>query len=142
MMPANLEAPTLLVRHADLPRWNEDSAYKARCPVCKDGPLLIARHPVTLNLLRTDRCLACGQSVQYIDKAINGEPLAPFDTASNYALASYVCGILMGLASAMRGSERQIHAAELDHVAALIGDHFKLDHPAVLELIKRMRAGD
>lgn len=71
---AGLEPPIPKVRHADLPKWS-DSAYKVCCPFCKDGLLMVNRNPETMELLRVDVCVSCGQAVEYLDEEINGEKL-------------------------------------------------------------------
>lgn len=73
--PVNCDAPPLSVLHADLVVWSEESDYKSCCPSCKDGLLLVHRDPKTLRLLRRDRCISCGQVVDYLDQQIAGEPL-------------------------------------------------------------------
>jgi uncharacterized protein (DUF983 family) len=62
------------VSHASLERWS-DSAYKSKCPACKDGLLLIYRD-VDFKLVRLDRCVSCGQQVYYTDETVNGEPFS------------------------------------------------------------------
>ncbi len=74
--PQNIDAPIVMVDHASLTRFSEDSAYKSECPICPNGVLLIYRENGVLQ--RHDRCVSCGQQVFYLDEAINGEPLAPF----------------------------------------------------------------
>ena len=64
--PANLHAPALHVRHADLKRV-DDSPYRSQCPACKQGILLVGRDRHTLLLLQGDNCIACGQRVYYDD---------------------------------------------------------------------------
>jgi hypothetical protein len=67
----NATKDPIRVAHASLERWS-DSAYKSKCPACKDGLLLIYRD-VDFKLVRLDRCVSCGQQVYYTDDAINGE---------------------------------------------------------------------
>jgi hypothetical protein len=95
-MSHNASKEPIKVLHSALERWG-DSAYKSKCPACKDGILLIYRFKpnvipnreilawVTSNgtqpsndlykLLRHDRCVSCGQQVIYTDETINGETL-------------------------------------------------------------------
>lgn len=69
----NVEAPTIDVRWSELVLWDEEtSAYRKKCPVCKNGILLVSRHRDTLNFQRHDRCISCGQSVRYLDEEILG----------------------------------------------------------------------
>jgi hypothetical protein len=74
--PPNLHKTLIKVAHSELKRWDEDSAYKSKCPVCEDGLLLIARDPKSFLLLRYDRCVSCGQMFMYTDETINGEGFA------------------------------------------------------------------
>lgn len=76
-VPANITQPALHVLHAELPRVQEDSAYKSECPACQSGWLLLRREQGTWHLLRDDRCVSCGQAVVYQDHTINGELLYP-----------------------------------------------------------------
>jgi hypothetical protein len=73
--PENLDKPPIEVRHADLKKWDEDSAYKVICPTCDTGLLLVQRNQKTFAILRQDLCIFCGQRVHYIDESINKEPL-------------------------------------------------------------------
>jgi len=77
MKPANIDKPPVHIAHSDLTRFQDDSAYKSECPACDRGVLAVRREPGTLNLLRADNCLGCGQRVVYTDRAINGETLYP-----------------------------------------------------------------
>lgn len=65
-LPANLYNERMRVRHADLER-SGDSAYRSKCPVCKEGVLLVMRDPETLTLVRYDFCALCGQPFEYLD---------------------------------------------------------------------------
>lgn len=71
----NSQAPTLDVRHSLLVRASAESAYRSVCPACNHGLLLVRRDDRTFELLRHDRCISCGQTVRYVDDAINGERL-------------------------------------------------------------------
>lgn len=62
----NAEEPEISVRHADLTRFGE-SAYKSKCPCCKEGILLVGRDQKTLDLLEYDRCVVCAQLIRYSD---------------------------------------------------------------------------
>jgi hypothetical protein len=70
----NYDKPVLSVTHAKLERASEESAYRSRCPLCA-GQLLGLRDQVSLQLLRQDRCVRCGQPFEYIDDEIAGEKL-------------------------------------------------------------------
>ena len=73
----NVNEPVMEVRHADLERATDDSAFKSKCPKCKTGVLLIRRDQVSFRLLEYDSCIACGQQVLYLDiddlRRLNGE---------------------------------------------------------------------
>lgn len=71
--PVNLNADPIQVSHAQLERWDEDSLFKSKCPVCDNGVLLVAREGPELNLSRIDRCISCGQVVVYTGIGIGGE---------------------------------------------------------------------
>jgi chaperonin GroES len=71
---ANMLEPACTVAHASLTPWSPDSAYRARCPVCPTGILMVYRNQVTLALQRLDRCIRCGQAFTYTDETIAGEP--------------------------------------------------------------------
>lgn len=74
----NLDKPPLHVRHSELKRWcAERSHFRSECPVCPDGLLMVGRESGTLNLLRYDNCITCGQRVVYLDLDIAGELLYP-----------------------------------------------------------------
>lgn len=73
-LPPNIHAAPLVVQHSDLELWDaENSRFKAHCPACKTGLLLVARDPQSLSLIRNDRCVSCGQRVIYTDDYIGGE---------------------------------------------------------------------
>jgi hypothetical protein len=72
-VPKNANAAPIRVVHANLKRWDPDSAYRSHCPVCEQGVLLVYRDPDTLKLVRTDHCISCLQTVIYTDSGINGE---------------------------------------------------------------------
>lgn len=63
---ANRNKPRLLLKHSDLERSGE-SDYNRLCPECKRGVLTMSRDPNTFMLLSVDRCLLCGQEVEYTD---------------------------------------------------------------------------
>ena len=65
-LPPNVNAPPLHVNHADLVKVDE-SSWRRQCPVCKEGLLLVSRNPHTLKLQAIDRCILCGQLVNYDD---------------------------------------------------------------------------
>ena len=69
----NYEAPVRPVTHASLLRDGE-SPFRSQCPLCPRGLLLVARSKETFRLERLDRCIVCGQRVQYQDDEIDGEP--------------------------------------------------------------------
>ena len=66
-MIRNMNAPVIEVNFLDLQKANENSLFKSKCPVCEDGLLLIYRDQKTGELQEYDRCIACGQSVKYLD---------------------------------------------------------------------------
>ena len=63
---ANVNKPRLSVKHADL-ELSGESDYHCVCPVCIRGTLSVKRDPNTFTLLSVDRCLLCGQEVEYTD---------------------------------------------------------------------------
>lgn len=79
----NLHAPVLRVLHSNLERANPDSAFRTRCPACREGLLMVFRDPVTLALTRDDYCTRCGQRVYYCDEIIWGEPVWPVLTGED-----------------------------------------------------------
>jgi hypothetical protein len=56
----------LVVEHASLERA-DGSAYRSKCPACKDGILLVRRNQETMEILAEDNCIACGQKFVYSD---------------------------------------------------------------------------
>lgn len=63
----NLGKPIKKVKYKHLKVWDENSpAYKRVCPVCKKGALLVQRNP-DMTISKFDRCLSCGQEVEYVD---------------------------------------------------------------------------
>lgn len=64
--PPNINAPVLKVRYADLEPVRPD-AFKRECPVCTEGILAGKRDLETAKILPDDRCLLCGQRVEYTD---------------------------------------------------------------------------
>ncbi len=76
----NLNADPIRVAHASLERWSEESDFKAHCPTCKDGLLLVHRDKATLRIQREDRCISCAQRFIYTDNEIGGEALPLEDT--------------------------------------------------------------
>lgn len=50
-----------------LQRFSKDHNFKNVCPCCEDGVLLMGRDLTTGELLPTDCCIGCGQSVIYDD---------------------------------------------------------------------------
>lgn len=74
-IPENFNKPVTEVLHSELTRYDEDSAYKSKCPFCSHGILLFRRNNQTYKLQRLDNCISCGQHVKYTDNEINGETL-------------------------------------------------------------------
>ena len=70
-----IDAEPIRVEHSSLERWSEGSTFRAHCPRCKTGLLLVARHQRTLRIQREDRCISCAQRFIYTDNAIGGEAL-------------------------------------------------------------------
>jgi cytochrome c1 len=62
----NMAKPIIQVKHAELQR-SDNSVYRSECPICKNGILLVYRNPKTFVLEAFDRCVWCGQSVEYTD---------------------------------------------------------------------------
>jgi len=54
------------VKHSDLTRM-DNSQFRSICPFCREGILLVQRDPNTLQLVKEDHCLLCGQRVIYSD---------------------------------------------------------------------------
>lgn len=76
----NLNQPPLHVRHSELKRVSEDSAFRSECPVCKEGILLVMQAQdlrKRYRLSRYDACTFCGQPVTYSDRDIEGFLLYP-----------------------------------------------------------------
>lgn len=73
----NRDAATRFIRHEDLTLYSEDSPYRAVCPACTEGILLVSRDQKTLRIQREDRCTRCCQRVFYLDDRIGGEMLPP-----------------------------------------------------------------
>ncbi len=78
----NRDKDPLHVRHSELKRFSGLSPFRSECPVCKSGVLLVGREKGTLNLLRYDNCISCGQRVVYVDRDIAGETLYPLNTGT------------------------------------------------------------
>lgn len=92
----NRAQPFKWVRHGELAR-SGDSTYRSKCPVCKEGLLLIAR----LNngdLNKLDSCIRCGQRFVYEDDTINGEKV--------------VCPIPTTLEAAVEALDKILHAED------------------------------
>lgn len=70
---SNLNKPTIKIEHSKLERYDEDSAYKSKCPACNNGILLIHRDDKSFSIQRNDMCTNCGQKFYYTDQEINGE---------------------------------------------------------------------
>lgn len=67
------------VRHSDLKRYSDDSAYKSVCPECGEGILGMRRDRQKFELEHWDNCPSCGQVFIYEDieelrKKERGEP--------------------------------------------------------------------
>jgi uncharacterized protein (DUF983 family) len=65
--PINIDKTPQGVNHADLERFGDESDYRSKCPVCKEGILLVERDPVEGHLKAKDLCRTCGQRFIYID---------------------------------------------------------------------------
>ena len=65
-MPEHIDSPVLKISHSNLMPI-DDGAYKRACPVCEDGVLLVNRNPETFEIEKYDRCVVCGQLVEYLD---------------------------------------------------------------------------
>ena len=73
MTPDNILKPIISIFHASLDLFDaESSPYKATCPTCKTGILLV-RRTKNLRLSRLDNCVSCGQRFWYLDDLINDE---------------------------------------------------------------------
>jgi hypothetical protein len=68
----NMNAPAQEVRHADLPRVSDESAFRSTCPVCSLGYLFVRRDQRTMALENVDRCTWCAQMFVYTDTEIAG----------------------------------------------------------------------
>ena len=51
-----------------LPVEGAEDSYRRKCPVCKNGILLVRRDPKTLKLMDWDICVLCGQRFFYLGK--------------------------------------------------------------------------
>lgn len=72
----NLKQPLQFVRHTELKRASDESAYRSLCPVCEEGILLIRRFSLQdPRLSKFDNCSLCAQTFFYEDDEINGEKL-------------------------------------------------------------------
>lgn len=69
----NLKKPPIEVKHSELERASDESAYRSICPVCHEGVLLISRPIGVFKLRRDERCTLCGQTFWYTDDTVNGE---------------------------------------------------------------------
>ena len=65
----NINKPTIKISHKKLKRIG-NSAYRSKCPICKEGILLVQRNQKTFELLKLDRCILCGQSFEYTNLPI------------------------------------------------------------------------
>jgi hypothetical protein len=65
--PLNMDKPVIEVNHKDLERFSEDSPFKSKCPVCKEGILLLGLDLENWKFREYDRCVGCGQQVKYKD---------------------------------------------------------------------------
>jgi hypothetical protein len=72
-IPKNLDKAPIEVWHIELDRECDESAYRSKCPFCKNGIFLVARIQKTMQLSRYDRCVSCGQLIKYLDPHINHE---------------------------------------------------------------------
>ena len=66
-VPKNIYTPIMKVKHAKLKTWDTDSLFKRICPKCKIGCLPVCRDLRSGRLQRVDRCMLCGQAVEYED---------------------------------------------------------------------------
>ena len=88
----NYKNTIIRANHSQLERASEDSPYRSKCPVCKEGLLLVTRIRTAEGLFplhRFDRCTWCCQGVIYEDADIAGEvlpPLAPDFIEKVYAV--------------------------------------------------------
>jgi len=65
--PKLFDAKPIHITHSKLERADDESAYRSRCPGCKDGLLLVMRDQKTMQLQAEDRCVSCGQLFIYDD---------------------------------------------------------------------------
>ena len=64
---ANLSKPVISVFWSRLQPIDDNSIFRRECPFCQEGILPVTRDTTTLVILPTDRCLYCGQRVNYLD---------------------------------------------------------------------------
>ena len=67
---ANFSAPPIKIKHSKLTLSDQGvdgSKFRAICPKCKKGILLVRRNDTTYILEANDRCILCGQLVIYTD---------------------------------------------------------------------------
>jgi hypothetical protein len=88
--------PFKWVQHGKLTRSGE-SPYRSKCPVCKEGLLLIARLD-NGDLNKLDSCIRCGQRFVYEDDTINGEKV--------------VCPMPTTLEAAVEALDKILHAED------------------------------
>lgn len=62
----NLKEPIMKVKHSELSRISENSAYKSECPKCETGMLVTLRDKA-FQIKKFDHCLLCGQRFEYLD---------------------------------------------------------------------------
>lgn len=72
-LPPNVNTEPIHVEHAKLERWDEESAFKSKCPKCEGGMLPVQRDRSTFQITNIDRCLECGQQFIYDDTHIAGQ---------------------------------------------------------------------
>lgn len=63
----NFNNPVIQVMHRNLRRDGEEAPFRSRCPFCFNGILFVRRDDETFRLLSMDRCVLCGQAVEYLD---------------------------------------------------------------------------
>jgi len=63
----NYSNPVVKVVHRNLQRADENSPFRSLCPFCFNGILLVGRDDKDFKLKAQDRCVLCGQAVEYID---------------------------------------------------------------------------
>ncbi|KKK47454.1 hypothetical protein LCGC14_3155020 [marine sediment metagenome] len=66
--PINLKRSVIRLYYADLEEVM-DGAFRRECPFCLEGILPLHRDDDG-KLMSTDRCIGCGQRVQYMDIGI------------------------------------------------------------------------